>query len=226
MSEGLIESSLCLQLLEIATDPKLREVVYRQLGEYCHQCRNRLNSLKLSLFLALRQSSQEMRGAWAKIERDYLELEQLVDRLQTICRPMPLSRVMLPLDLLFNDRREEWSRLITDGGADLELVHPRHRTLASFDVERIGQALDALVRWRAGGQGLDRVARLRWGVEAGRATINWEEPVPLLDPALDGSNWTLPLIARVAEAHGGGYQISEDSGWRLEMSWPAQLDMN
>src|SRR5258707_9571590 len=109
MPDRLAEGSLADQLLEVARDPTLRQSVYLRLGEYCHQCRNRLNSLKLSLFLAMKQSDQGLRHEWGLIERDYLELERIVDRVQMICRPMTLSRVSLALDLLFEDRREEWT---------------------------------------------------------------------------------------------------------------------
>ena len=43
-----IDDALGGQLLRIARDPDLRQRVYEHLREYCHQCRNRLNSLKLS----------------------------------------------------------------------------------------------------------------------------------------------------------------------------------
>ena len=63
MHETLIEETrLSRQLMEFARDTTLRQEVYKRLGEYCHQCRNRLNSLKLSLYLVKRQSHDSL--AW------------------------------------------------------------------------------------------------------------------------------------------------------------------
>jgi hypothetical protein len=225
MPDRLAEGSLAEQLLEVARDPKLRQSVYLKLGEYCHQCRNRLNSLKLSLFLAMKQSNDCRRRDWALIEDRYLELERIVDRVQMICRPMTLSRVTIALDLLFEDRREEWTRLITAGGGELVWLRPRLRGSASFDVERMGHALDALVDWRAGDLVPDRVARLRWWVESATAHISWEESDSSpIRPSGDGTTWTLPLIARVVAAHGGEFRLTEGKTWRLDLSWPASTD--
>jgi hypothetical protein len=219
------DGSLAQQLLEAARDPTLRHSVYLQLGEYCHLCRNRLNSLKLSLFLAMKHSNDGRLREWDLIETQYLELERVVDRVQTIFRPMTLTRVTIALDLFFEDRREEWTRLIAAGGGDLEWVRPRVRGMASFDVERMGHALDALVKWRAGALVPDRVARLRWWVEAGLAHISWEETLfSPMTPSDDETTWTLPLIARVVEAHGGEFRLTEAKTWRLDLSWPASTD--
>jgi hypothetical protein len=225
MLDRLASGSLAQQLLDVARDPMLRHSVYLRLGEYCHLCRNRLNSLKLSLFLAMKQSNDRGRRDWGLIELQYLELERIVDRVQTICRPMTLCRVTIALDLLFEDRREEWSRLIAAGGGELEWHRPRVRGLASFDVERMGQALDALVYWRAGDCLPDRVARLRWWVESGTAHISWEESDSSpIRPSGDGPTWTLPLIARVLEAHGGDFRVTAAKTWRLDLTWPASTD--
>jgi hypothetical protein len=225
MADRLADGSLAKQLLEAARDPMLRHSVYLQLGEYCHQCRNRLNSLKLSLFLATKHSTDGLRRDWTTIEREYLELERIVDRVQTIFRPMTLTRVTIALDLFFEDRREEWTRLISAGGGELEWLRPRSRGLASIDVVRMGQALDALVHWRAGECSPDGVARLRWWVEAGTAHVSWEDSDSSpTSPASDGPTWTLPLIARVVEAHGGEFRLSDDKTWRLDLSWPASTD--
>ena len=225
MSDSLANDSLARELLEIARDAGLRQSVYLQLGEYCHQCRNRLNSLKLSLFLAIRQSDREHAGDWEPVERRYLELERIVDRVQTICRPMNLSRVTIDLELLFEDRREEWSRWMAAGGGDLKWAYPRARSPASFDVEWMGQALDALVRWRAGGLTEDRQAVFRWWVESSRACISWEEsPEVGTNSHEGGATWALPLIARVLEAHGGEYRVSLSFGWRIDLSWPLSAE--
>jgi hypothetical protein len=226
MRQGTTEDPLAEQLLRIARDPELRRTVYKWLGDYCHQCRNRLNSLKLGIYLAIKQSPSANSGRWTEIDRQYRELERRVDRLQTLCRPMSLSRVTLALDLLIEDRRESWTRSMSSNDRSLEFVPPAERAIASFDVERMGQALDSLVAWRAGDGSSSRSAKVRWWVEAGHAHLVWEEdgdPSPGVGqlPPDDGPTWCLPLFARIALAHDGDYRVLDDRGWRLELTWPS-----
>lgn len=222
MIDSLSEGLLADQLLVIVREPRIRQAVYEELGEYCHMCRNRLNSLKLSLFLAKKQSTGRRVEDWERIERHYVELERAVDRVQTICRPMTLSPVSIGLELLIEDRRAEWIRLMAESGCELECVPPPARALAAFDVERMGQALDALIRWRAGDPSPGRLARLRWWVEAGTAHLAWEEERSTpVRPSDEGATWNLPLLVRIVLAHGGDLRLTDDSDWRLRLSWPA-----
>jgi hypothetical protein len=227
MLQGTTEELLGDHLLRLARDPDLRLMVYEHLREYCHQCRNRLNSLKLSIYLAMRQASSTAVDPWVEIERHYRDLESRVEQVQFLCRPLVLSRVTLGLDLLFDDRSESWTRLMATRGRGLELVPPADRAVASFDVDRLGKALDSVVAWRATESSAGQSARLRWWVEAGFAGVSWEEtdtPRGPTDPSSpdQAPAWTLPLLARVALAHGGDYRIETDRGWRLEVAWPSQ----
>jgi hypothetical protein len=219
MLPGTTDEILGDQLLRIARDPDLRLKVYDQLREYCHQCRNRLNSLKLSIYLAMRQSPSPTADPWMEIERHYRELETRVEQIQLLCRPMALSRVTLGLDLLIEDRRAPWSGLMAEEDKALELIPPVARAVASFDVDRLGRVLDSVVAWRASDRSAARSARVRWWVEGGVAHIAWEEATPARG---EPPSWTLPLLARVALAHGGDYRIETDRGWRLEVAWPSQ----
>ena len=226
MLPGTTDQLLGEQLLRIARNPDLRQVIYERLREYCHQCRNRLNSLKLSLYLAMKQSPSPGPEPWLDVDRQYQDLERRVERVQALCRPLTLSRVTLGLDLLIDDRRETWTRIMSSKGRGLDFVPPAERAVASFDVERLVQVLDLLVAWRSAEPAAAGPAKLRWWVESGYAHIAWEEATsspPTVGPqAEDGATWTLPLIARVALAHGGDLQVAADRGWRLEVSWPSQ----
>jgi hypothetical protein len=223
MPQGTIDEVLGDQLLRIARDPVLRLRVYEHLREYCHQCRNRLNSLKLSLYLAMRQSPSPNADPWVEIERHYRDLESRVEQVQFLCRPLLLSRVTLGLDLLIEDRREAWTRRMAELGRGLELVSPSERAVASFDVDSLGRALDSVVAWRASDRSDARSARLRWWVEGGFAHVAWEEPAtPARPGCVPPPAWTLPLLARVALAHGGDYRIDTERGWCLDVAWPAK----
>jgi len=213
-------------LLQIARDADLRLQVYEQLREYCHQCRNRLNSLKLGIYLAIRQAPSPTPESWFEIERDYQVLESRVELVQLLCRPLVLSRVTLGFDLLIEDRRDSWSQLMKRQGRDLEFLPPQDRAVVSFDVQILGRVFDSLVSWRASMPSAGRSARMSWWVENGLAHVIWDESEksPASDETSPGSAcaWTLPLLARVALAHGGDYQIETDQGWHLEVVWPAQ----
>jgi len=227
MLPGATDPRFAEQLMRIAKDPDLRRSLYERLGDYCHKCRNQLNSLKLSLYLVRRQPSTTRQDLWAEIDGHYQELERRVDLIQTLCRPMALSRVTLGLELLIEDRREPWTRLMAATGRNLELVPPAERAVASFDVQRMGQALDSLVEWRAGEGEANSSARLRWWVDSGRAHLAWEESEPRstgsADRRIDGtSSWALPLISRVTQAHEGDFRVQDDHEWKLEISWPTQ----
>jgi hypothetical protein len=226
MFQATTDDLLGSQLLRIARDPDLRRMVYERLGEYCHQCRNRLNSLKLSLYLAMKNTPPASPDLWVDIEHQYRELERRVDRVQTLCRPIILSRVTLGLELLIDDRREAWREVMSSNGRELEFVAPAERAVANFDVERLGQVFDSLVAWRASDHSSGSSARLRWWFEAGHAHIAWEEPLesgptPRSSPSAFGATWTIPLLARVVLAHDGDLFVSEERGWRLEVSWPS-----
>lgn len=214
-------------LLTIALDPELRGRIYGRLGEYCHQCRNCLNSLKLSIYLAMKQATPASEEEWRRVDDHYRELEQRVEQVQALCRPMTLSRVTLGLDLLIDDRRDAWTRTMSAAGLDLEIIPPAERAVASFDVERLGWVLDLLVGWRAGVAPTGDRTKLRWWVEAGHAHLVWEEPAEVEAGVFGRSKppslaWSLPLLARVVQAHGGESRIQSDRGWRLDIAWPSQ----
>jgi hypothetical protein len=222
LDEGLAEIPFRHQLMEIARDPMLRGSVYAHFAEYCHTCRNRLNSLKLGLYLMAKQSPCGSDDAWSEVDRRYLELEQVVDRVQTLFRPWILSPMTLGIDLLIADRREDWSRRIVAQGCNLQFDAPKDRAIASFDVERMGLALDTLVRWRAAILGKGQVAVLGWYSRVGRAHLVWHESGPSQPGGSSQSNdWALAIVARVAAAHGGQIGVTHDPGWRLELSWPS-----
>ena len=216
-------------LMEIAEDPLLQDDLDQILADYCHQCRNRLNSLKLSLYLVKRQSSGKLPAAWGALESNYQILEDQFERIQSICRPICLSLVTIALDLLFEDRRVGWSKIMADRGQELELLKPEGRCVARFDVHHLGTALDAMVAWRAE-QGA-RVSKtcLRWWVEAGQAYVKWTEPLALdqdgkTTPSRPETAWTLPTLSRVVAEHGGNLEIDDRDGWVLTLSWPSSTN--
>ena len=91
MHPGKTDLEFAEQLLRIAEDPDLRWTIYERLGEYCHRCRNQLNSLKLSIYLARKQSPASRPCLWTEIERDYQVLEQ---RSRPVADPLPADNAV------------------------------------------------------------------------------------------------------------------------------------
>ncbi len=228
MLEARTESSdLTAQLMMLARDPEIRQTVHDQIGEYCHQGRNLLNSLKLGLYLANRQAAGRNPNIWNDLNGHYTNLERMFERFQLMCRPMNLSKVRIDLELLIGDRLDHWSRLMANAGGRLDCSLAKGPAVAAFDPARLGSAFDGLVGWRATGDAVGSVARLGWGVEDGHAYLSWDEAVRSPSSNLSSSGpthldaWPLPILARVIHAHGGDLRIATGEGWRLHLSWPA-----
>jgi len=221
MVEGTSDADLGSQLMAIARNPALRDAVYGRIGEYCHHCRNRLNSLKLSLYLAKQQASPELFDRWSGLDRHYGELERKVEHVQRLCRPMTLARVRINLELLINDRRSSWSDLWSARHDSLRFIPPREPLVAVLDVDRIAHALDAVVAWRAEQGGPDATACLSWWLEAGQARLAWEESGASPTAPQSDRGWSLPWLTRVIAEHAGRAEVADRSGWRLDLSWPA-----
>jgi hypothetical protein len=230
MLETMNYDGLTRHLMGIANDSTLRQNVYDQMGEYCHQCRNRLNSMKLCLYLAKRQSHPTTQADLAILEQLYATLERSIDLIQTLCRPMPVSMSSLGLDLLIREHEPDWARMATDRDIELEFIPPTARAVAQFDPDRMGQALDVLVEWRLARMAAGGEARMSWRVEGAEARLTWEEEATSY--SVDSSEslgvhaWALPLITRVAEAHGGGIRTQSGDVWRLDLNWPISPDVS
>ena len=225
MLEQLPSLDLNQSLICVARNPGLRKDLERILGDYCHQGRNRLNSLKLGIYLAKKQAKVGEATAWHSLERVYQAIETQIDRLQLICRPMSLAVVNIGLSLLFDDRSERWSSLMRDAGHSIELQRPDGPNLARFDVDKLGMALDSLVAWRSEQGTPGTRISVKWWVHAGEAQIYWSEQPPTDSPPRAGTccgatAWTLPILIRVVAEHGGQLRVDEDSGWNLSISWP------
>jgi hypothetical protein len=220
MLRGTMDDRLENLLLEVARDPELREEVYQHLRQYCHECRNHLNSLKLSLYLAIKRTASPTPPAWAEVERSYQNLETRIEQIHFLCRPIQLSRVTLALDLLMEDRRSFWVGRMADQGGGLVLEPPPVRAVASFDVDSLGRVFDSLVGWRATVGPGGRSAVLRWWIKDEVAHLEWDEPDADPSPG-ESSAWTLPMLARIIVAHGGDCRVESERGWRLKVFWPA-----
>ena len=203
--------------------------LYELLGPFCHETRNVLNSIKMSLYLAQRVVRPAVCEGWQGLEQDYLAVERLYDRLQFLCRPLPMNSMRMPLDLLMNDRNAAWTDRFAASGGRLELIAPRRPCVGDYDPVCLGQALDAFLSWRAEVIGVGTLARLRWKAKGEDFHVEWTEsgtettrrPDENPSPPTDSREpFALPYLVRVITAHGGTTEVNHASGWGIHLTWP------
>lgn len=216
---------LANSLVQIASDPEQVCYLHGIIGSYCHQSRNILHTLKLSLYLARRDLPATSLEPWSHFEPGYQKIEQLFERLQTICRPMTLSKIVAPLSLLFDDRRPSWTATMAARDRTLEMIAPKEPAVGRFDSIRLGDAFDAFIAWRSEAGPSGGHARLSWAARGGRFVVEWDERIT--DDSFGGpvpeeemSSLALPLLARVVSAHGGSITFKEPGTNHLEICWP------
>jgi hypothetical protein len=202
--------------------------LHELLGPFCHQGRNLLNSVKLSLYLARRHGPPIPCDVWSETERRYREIESLFDRLQLICRPMPLACVRLPLSLLLHDRRACWEQQLARRGMTLGMVAPPGSEASDYDPNYLGRALDSFVSWRAEAGAEGQSALLRWEVAEGKSRIEWIESqnlqVSCESRSCESDEPTdplaLPFLGRVISCHGGEMELVRPGGRHVRLAWP------
>ncbi len=162
MLNGVMVDDLTGHFLRVATDDDGSRELAQTLRGFFHDARNRLNSLKIGLYLARRAAAPPQRKVWEELDQSYRGLEQLVDRIQTLCRPMELSPVTDDVRPWLEERRALWSSQLGAAGRTLHWAPPPSPAVGRFDPMRLIQGLDALVGWRASGEGRGEAARIAW----------------------------------------------------------------
>jgi hypothetical protein len=224
-------------LARAAADPGNARHLHETFGSFCHQFRNGLHALRMTLYLAEKAGRREEQDLWSGVEARYAVLERFIDRFHQVCRPLPLSPVRLPLDALFDDRRAAWSEVLAGFGRRLVVIPPAVPASGAFDPLQLGQGLDDLVAWRAGVGDPGTSLRVRWSVDGGAFRVTWDEPADLeprhppptggpgsaVRPSSDDDGLaalTLPYLATIMASHGGTAYATEKGPWRLTLRWP------
>lgn len=225
MVEGRACAGLASSLAKVVADPDTSESLYQILGTYCHQSRNVLHTMKLSLFLAQRSSPAAELKVWNELEREYLAVEHFFDQLQLVCRPMAVNPVRMPFALLVEDRLADWTSWLAANDQSLEVLAPEEPAIGDYDPARMALGLDAFVEWRRDAGRGGGSALLQWRVDAGYFHLDWTEPDArdrdspgecLVQP----ERLALPLLARVVNAHMGTLDCDVQDGLRLRLRWP------
>ncbi len=224
-------------LARVAADRDLARHLHEILGGYCHQCRNLLNTLNISLYLARRSGAETCPAVWCELERGYREVEQFVERLQSVCRPVPLGRVRLSLGLLIEGREAAWSEALAESGRGLVVDPPIEPAVGQFDPVRVESAFNDLVAWRARAGESSTDLRVRWSADRGWFSVVWDEPLSTrsrrarpgkrgptaaTSPSAPGclEALTIPSLARVASLHGGTLEGPQSDPWKITLRWP------
>ncbi|WP_406696549.1 hypothetical protein V5E97_36755 [Singulisphaera sp. Ch08] len=228
MAQAMQEDDLACSLIGVASSPTKVRALHEILGGFCHQCRNTLNSLKLSLYLTKRDTTHEASPLWGELDQRYKEVELIFDRLQAVCRPMTLTPIKASLSLIMNDLGPAWISAMAERDRSLHLIPPGTSDVGDFDPIRLPDCLNTFVLWRAevGEQG--QPAQLGWGIHENQFVIEWDEPSSLgigdsaVDPARSDP-LALPLLARVLSAHGGTMTLEYHDGLHLRATWPLNV---
>jgi hypothetical protein len=215
-------------LLAIAADTPRVERLYQVLERYCHRLRNRLNCLKMSLYLAKRMETGDGLADWTELEARYRTLEQLMEEFQVFYGSMSLQPIRAPLGMFLDEHRQSWVQWLGARGRKLELLAPATPAIGEFDPSRLGQCLDALVAWRAEVGPPEIPVRVRWWAGEGRLHLLWEEPGARLQEEAGArddrrASLALPMVARVVAAHRGTLDISLRDAVSLCLSWPIDV---
>jgi len=233
--EGTAESGLAAAILPWVEQPERLRELRQFLGGFTHRCRNSLHGLKMSLYLFRRGIEGPVPDTWVRIERAYQETERLFDRLQEIYRPMQTTIVRSSLGQLLAERLPVWRSCFAERGLTLEADPPPEEVLGDYDPMHLASGLDAFIAWRLEDRLSCRNARLAWRVHQGFFELEWNEAGGPLQGAVESRRNTtfdhsgdcfgsdslaLPLLARIASAHGGWLIFGANPAWHLTVRWP------
>jgi hypothetical protein len=229
------EDGLSSSMLSVVNNQERIDSLRRMLSGFSHRYRNLLNGIKMSLYLFRREVQGPVPTYWNELERTYQDIERLFDHLQTIYRPMTVSMVRSPLGQLIADLTPRWRSWLQAQGRILHLDPPGQDLPGDFDPMQMGSGLDALVSWRAETGDPRWHPRLSWRMTDGFFEVRWDDAwgkshATSPDGQAEPSPWphasgrvdclVLPLLARIAAAHGGRLDSTPEPSLRLRLRWP------
>jgi len=222
-------------LLRLVQSDRQIQQLREELGGFSHRCRNLLNGMKMSLYFMRRGAEQPLPQWWDGLEQNYRGIEELLDQLQAIYRPISLTLVRGAFRCLVQDRQHLWGNWFASGCGTLVIVPPEQESEGEFDPMCLTMGLDALARWRASALALGQAARMTWRTGDGQFEVSWDESAiaatsPIQPPrqASPGSSsllaasqpLALPLLARVLTAHYGTMEWSGEPEFHALLHWP------
>jgi len=198
----------------------------RLLDRYCHRLRNRLNSLKLSLYLT-RKLGCPNNEPLHQAEASYRSIEQMIEALRRLVGPIKLAPHELSLHEWVAERRRRWAKTLQARDIHLEVVGPSHPIRSRCDPTALGDAWDALIAFWAvvAPHGADLT--LHYDVRDERVQFDWTSATPgpwFAIPDGQADPLVLPMLLAILKAHGGALDLAggPNDPLSLSASWPVE----
>jgi signal transduction histidine kinase len=212
-------------VLSLTSDEASRSVLDRFLDRYVHQVRNRLNTIRLGLYIARRCPGSRPESL-NELDTSYRELEQYVEQFQRLTRPVELSPIIGSFDRFIAERVRIWRKTLSIDSEAIQFESSGQGVPRSFDPNRLGQALDEFVARRV--RDLPEGGTLLVSLSESRL---WIESRPGLDHSPDfeqdledresrSSDMSLAWLGRIVRAHGGVLltRVGQAKYWGID--WP------
>ncbi len=225
MLHGVVVDSLTKSFLDLALNPVPCGDLHESLRGFFHDARNRLNLIRIGLYLAKRAGTEDQNDLWSELNHNYRGLEVLYDRVQTLIRPGTFEPAAADLGAWLEDRRPTWTSWFEERGRSLLWCPPSQEALGWFDPNRFLHGLDALLSWRSSVAGPGQPSRLSWSASKTEFEVEWfEENAPLSEP-LEGKDgrpisMAIPLLARLMASHSGTVSVENYGGFIVRLAWP------
>jgi len=233
--ESAVADGLSSAILHLVEQPERIGDLRQFLSGFTHRCRNSLHAIKMSLYLCRRGIEGPVPSTWVDLERTYQEAERLLNRLHEIYRPMGTVKIRSTLGQFLGERLPSWRNWFTERGLVLAAEPPAEEALGDYDPMHLGSGLDAFIAWRLDQGIFWGNARLAWRANLGFFELDWNEADRQLTAGVEsrcyprsgrsggsraGDSLALPLLARVATAHGGRVLFRNDPAFHLRVTWP------
>lgn len=228
MIEALAVPDLSLLLLNQLSFPRSLEVLQRFLDRYLHRARNRLNTIRLALYMARRSLGRD-HADLAPMEAAYEDLQKFLEHFQRFTLPLELTLVEGPLERFLSTQVAEFqSRCMLDRERlpYIELdPDPRVRP-RKFDPNRLGPALLEYLQSVAADPMRSDSIRLRTehrgpDLIVTTSSESTSEPPPVPDQPTLASKLAIPWLARVVTAHGADFAYHPEPGIEWRIRWPS-----
>ncbi len=230
MDQGLRVDTFTSALLRIAQEPQEGSELNDTLRTYFHDARNRLSVIKVGLHLGRRGWQAERVRLWEELEASYRSVEQLIEHVQLLCRPLPFEPCRSSLSVWMGERLHTWVEWFDLNRRTLETRKPKQEQTGYFDPTQLLNGIDALIHWRSTAGAPGDPARLSWDCVGDRYEVEWREPHVESGVLLDARNGqgmsvALPLLSRVMKVHGGTLEVSMSEGLHVKLRWPIGADV-